>query len=107
MEGTGRWGFEWIPPTEPGTYLISVEITDDDGDVTFVPSNAEIVVLPRKVSLPPEINLISEYNGKSFTTKSNLRFTARARDQDGKLEACSIFRQWRAIGSKNLFQLFR
>ena len=36
MEGTGRWGFEWVPQV-PGTYLISVEITDDDGDVTFVP----------------------------------------------------------------------
>ena len=33
-----QMGIPWVPPTVPGTYLISVEITDDDGDVTlFLP----------------------------------------------------------------------
>jgi hypothetical protein len=43
IPGAGRWGLEWVPQI-PGTYLVSLEVTDDDGDVTVVPANAEIVV---------------------------------------------------------------
>ena len=99
IPGTQRWGLPWVP-SEPGTYLVSVEVTDDDGDVTFIPSNAEIVVLPRGVSKVPQINLISEFNGMSFTSKSKLRFTARAGDQDGKLEYVQFYVNGDPLGGK-------
>ena len=90
VSSLGRFGFEWTPD-KPGTYLISLEVTDDDGEVTFIPNNAEVVVLPIQVSQVPQISLISDYNGMAFTNKSKLRFTARALDPDGKLEAVQFY----------------
>ena len=68
----------------------------------MVPANAEIVVLPRLVSKIPEISLISDYNGMSFTTKSKLRFTARARDPDGKMEGVQFYVNGLPLGTKKV-----
>ena len=83
-----------------GTYLISVEITDDDGDVTVIQADAEVVVLPRLTSQVPEITIMSEYNGMSFTNQSSLRFTARASDPDGKMEYVQFYINGEPLGAK-------
>ena len=99
VPGLDRWALEWIP-TSPGTYLIELEVTDDKGDITFVPTKAEIIVLPVVTSKSPKVDLFSEYDGESFTNKSSLRFTARASDVDGKLMDVQFYVNGQLLGEK-------
>ncbi len=85
ISGSGRWGLKWRP-LNPGNYLINLEVVDEDGEVSFIEYNAEIIILPKLTSKVPRINIISEYDGQAFTSKSKLRFIAFAEDLDGKLE---------------------
>ena len=70
------------------------------GDITYVPTKAEIIVLPVVTSKSPKVDLFSEYDGESFTDKSTLRFTARASDVDGKLMDVQFYVNGQLLGEK-------
>ena len=97
--GSGRWAMNWTP-VNPGSYSIDLEIIDDDGAVTVMPSEAQIIVLPGSTSKVPEISINTEYNGKSFTSQSVLRFIANARDPDGRMEGVQFYANGKPIGEE-------
>ena len=97
--GSGRWAMNWTP-VNPGSYSIDLEIIDDDGAVTVMPSEAQIIVLPGSTSKVPEIAINTEYNGKSFTSQSVLRFIANARDPDGRMEGVQFYANGKPIGEE-------
>ena len=97
--GTGRWALRWVPEN-PGTYFVSLEVVDDDGDVTFIPFDSEVVILPKLTSKVPDIRLITEYDGQAFTSKSKLRFIAFAEDLDGKLEGVQFYVDGEPLGEE-------
>ena len=101
IQESKRWGLNWIP-SAPGTYIISLEVTDFDGAVSFIESTSDIIVLPRITSKVPEIVLFSDVDGQAFTSKSTLRFAARAQDPDGKLEGVQFYINGELLGEEIL-----
>ena len=88
-----EWGTGSASPNElngvsPGTYIIKVEVIDDEGGIS---SDSFRLTVKKKPNIPPQVQIISPINDLNVETGYQLSVKAEANDSDGSIVGVKLF----------------